>query len=50
VAGNEARRPGKHKASRGPGDGSRLAVATAWLTFAASVVGLITALLALHVL
>jgi hypothetical protein len=43
-----SRVPGKH-ASRAP-DGTRLAVATAWLTFVASVVGLITALLALHVL
>jgi hypothetical protein len=39
---------GKH-ASRAPDEGSRLAAATAWLAFAASVIGLLTALLALHV-
>jgi hypothetical protein len=43
-----SRVPGKH-ASRAP-DGARLAAATAWLTFVASVVGLVTALLALHLL
>jgi hypothetical protein len=47
---NGSRMPGKH-ASRDLGDPwSRLAAATALLTFAASVVGLVTALLALYLL
>jgi hypothetical protein len=48
MGGKGSRVPGK-RASRAP-EGARLAAATAWLTFAASVVGLLTALLALHVL
>jgi hypothetical protein len=45
MGGNGSRVPGKH-VSRAP-EGARLGAATAWLTFAASAVGLVTALLLL---
>jgi hypothetical protein len=46
MGGDGSRVPGKH-ASRGPDREPRLAWVTAWLTFAASVLGLVTALLLL---